>query len=93
MSIKSFKCNDTQALFEGKRVRKWVNIERPALRKLSQLDWSMVLDDLKVPPGNKLEALKGNRAGQCSIRINDQWRICFIWTSDGPIDVEIIDYH
>lgn len=93
MSIKSFKCNDTQALFEGKRVRKWVNIERPALRKLSQLDWSLVLDDLKVPPGNKLEALKGNRAGQCSIRINDQWRICFIWTSDGPIDVEIIDYH
>ena len=93
MSIKSFKCNDTQALFEGKRVRKWVNIERPALRKLSQLDWSLVLDDLKVPPGNKLEALKGNRAGQCSIRINDQWRIIFIWENNQAYQVEIIDYH
>lgn len=93
MTIKSFKCKDTQALFEGKRVRKWVNMERPALRKLSQLDWSAVLEDLRVPPGNYLEALKGDRAGQHSIRINGQWRVCFVWGSDGATDVEIVDYH
>lgn len=93
MTIKSFKCKDTQALFEGKRVRKWVNMERPALRKLSQLDWSSVLEDLRVPPGNYLEALKGDRAGQHSIRINGQWRVCFVWRSDGACDVEIVDYH
>ena len=92
MSIRSFKCKDTQALFEGRRMRRWVNIERPALRKLAQLDWSQVLDDLKVPPGNRLEALKGERAGQHSIRINDQWRACFVWTAQGAADVEIVDY-
>ena len=93
MSIRSFKCKDTQALFEGRRMRRWVNVERPALRKLAQLDWSQVLDDLKVPPGNRLEALKGERAGQHSIRINDQWRVCFVWTAQGAADVEIVDYH
>ena len=93
MSIGSFKCQDTQALFEGQRIRRWVNIERPALRKLAQLDWSAVLDDLKVPPGNRLESLKGDRAGQHSIRINDQWRVCFVWTTQGAANVEIVDYH
>jgi proteic killer suppression protein len=93
VTIKNFKCKETQALFQGERVRRWVNVERPALRKLEQLDWSLVLDDLRVPPGNQLEALKGNRKGQHSIRVNDQWRVCFVWTPEGPKDVEIVDYH
>ena len=93
MSIISFKCQDTQKLFQGNRVRRWIAIERPALRKLELLDWSLVIDDLRVPPGNRLEALKGSRKGQYSIRINDQWRVCFIWTIHGPKNVEIVDYH
>ena len=80
-------------MFDGKRVKRWVNIERPALRKLTQLDWSALLEDLKIPPGNSLEALKDDRKGQHSIRVNAQWRVCFVWTADGPVDVEIVDYH
>lgn len=93
MSIQSFKCKDTEALFKGQRVRRWVNVERPGLRKLEQLDWSLVLNDLRVPPGNQLEALKGSRKGQHSIRIDDQWRVCFVWTAQGAAEVEIVDYH
>ena len=69
------------------------NLQRTALRKLTMLNAADVLDDLRVPPGNKLEALKGDRRGQHSIRVNDQWRICFRWTKGGPERVEIIDYH
>jgi toxin HigB-1 len=93
MAIKGFKCKQAQALFLGQRVRRWINVERSALRKLEQLDWSVILEDLRVPPGNKLEALKGNRKGQHSIRINDQWRVCFVWTIEGATDIEIVDYH
>ncbi len=93
MSIKSFKCTDTKKLLCGYRVRRWLSIERAALRKLEQLNWSEVISDLRVPPGNRLELLKGSRKGQYSIRINDQWRVCFVWTNDGPKDVEIVDYH
>lgn len=93
MAIKSFKNADTQALHALRRVARWVNIETVALRKLRMMHAAAFLDDLRVPPGNRLEALAGNRKGQHSIRINDQWRVCFVWTSDGPIDVEIVDYH
>jgi len=68
-------------------------LQRVALRKLVMLDAAVVLDDLKAPPGNRLELLKGDRAGRHSIRVNDQWRVCFAWTSAGPQDVEIVDYH
>ncbi len=91
--ITSFADRDTQRLASGQRVRRFSSIEAVARRKLRQLDIAGRLDDLKVPPGNRLEALKGNRKGQMSIRINDQWRVCFRWTESGPADVEIVDYH
>jgi toxin HigB-1 len=93
MTIQSFKCSDTESLYNGDRVRRWVNIERVAVRKLEQLNIAVVIGDLKVPPGNKLEALAGDRAGQHSIRVNDQWRVGFVWDKEGPKDVEIVDYH
>ncbi len=91
--IKTFKCADTQALSKGERVKRFVNIAAVARRKLRQLEIADRLDDLRVPPGNRLEALKGDRAGQHSIRVNDQFRVCFRWTDAGADDVEIVDYH
>ena len=91
--IKSFRCSDTENLARGSRVRRFVDIETVARRKLRQMEVASRLDDLKVPPGNRLELLKGKRAGQFSIRINDQWRICFRWTDSGAEAVEIVDYH
>lgn len=91
--ISSFKCKDTKALSNGQRVKRFVNIENVARRKLRQLEIANRIEDLKVPPGNRLEALQGDRSGQFSIRINDQWRICFYWSNSGADDVEIVDYH
>jgi proteic killer suppression protein len=91
--IRSFRDADTQALFDDELVPRFRAIERVARRKLLYLNRARSLNDLKVPPGNHLEALKGDRRGQFSIRINQQWRICFRWTDDGVHDVEIVDYH
>ncbi len=93
MAILSFRCTDTEALFERKNPKRFRNIERVAQRKLQMLDDAVELRDLKSPPGNCLEALIRDRAGQHSIRINDQWRVCFVWTKAGPESVEIADYH
>lgn len=89
----SFKCRDTEKLANGRRVKRFVNFERVALRKLRQLQVASQLDDLKVPPGNRLEPLAGDRRGQYSIRINEQFRVCFRWTAAGAEDVEIVDHH
>jgi len=91
--IQSFKCKDTLALYDGKSPRRFKAFLAVAERKLSQLDAAQTLEFMKAPPVNHLEALKGDRKGQHSVRINDQWRICFVWTSTGPVDVEIVDYH
>ncbi len=92
--IRSFACEDTARLFRLEKVRVFPpDIQRTALRKLVQLHAVTELLHLRVPPGNRLESLKGNRKGQHSIRINDQWRVCFLWQPDGPHDVEIVDYH
>jgi proteic killer suppression protein len=91
--IKSFADSRTKMLFETGQSRRWATIARVAVRKLVQLNSVTSLNELNAPPGNRLEALKGDRAGQHSIRINDQWRICFRWGNDGVYEVEIIDYH
>ncbi len=92
--IRSFGDAPTERLWARQRTKKLdLRIERTALRKLVMLDAAEVLDDLKVPPGNRLEARKGDRVGQHSIRLDQQWRICFVWIPAGPDDVEIVDYH
>jgi proteic killer suppression protein len=91
--IVSFRDADTERLAKGRRVRRLQAIESVARRKLRQLEIADRLDDLRVPPGNRLEALRGERAGQHSIRVNDRYRICFRWSNAGAEDVEIVDYH
>ncbi|MCH4247588.1 MAG: type II toxin-antitoxin system RelE/ParE family toxin [Acinetobacter populi] len=91
--IKSFKCKDTETLFTTGTTKRWSAIANVAMRKLAQLDAAATLEFLRSPPANHLEKLTGDREGQYSIRINKQWRICFVWTEQGVLDVEIIDYH
>jgi proteic killer suppression protein len=92
--IQSFKCKETEKIFNRLFSKKFPNdIQRVALRKLRMLNRATILNDLKVPPADRLELLKGNRKGQYNIRINDQWRICFIWRKGDAFDVEIVDYH
>lgn len=92
--IRSFKNKATEAVFGGTSPKGFPsNLVKVARRKLLMLHAAVILDDVRVPPGNRLEVLKADRNGQRSIRINDQWRVCFVWTPDGPADVEIVDYH
>ena len=91
--IRSFRCADTQSLFETGKSKRFAGISNVATRKLAQLDAAHTLGFLRAPPGNRLEALRGNRIGQYSIRVNDQFRLCFRWTAAGPEDVELVDYH
>ncbi|HXQ51217.1 MAG TPA: type II toxin-antitoxin system RelE/ParE family toxin [Stellaceae bacterium] len=91
--ILGFRDRNTERLWDGETVKRFAGIKEQALRKLDMLAAATSLDDLRAPPGNRLEALAGNRKGQHSIRINDQWRVCFVWTKDGTVEVEIVDYH
>jgi proteic killer suppression protein len=91
--IHTFASAETEALFNSQRVKRFKNIERIARRKLLQIHAATVLDSLRIPPGNRLEALRGDLKGLHSIRINDQWRVCFEWRADGAYRVEIVDYH
>jgi toxin HigB-1 len=92
--IRNFKCKETAKIFNLERSKKFPpNIQQVALRKLKMLQWAMDVADLRIPPANRLEKLRGNRAGQWSIRINDQWRVCFDWQNGDALNVEIVDYH
>ena len=91
--IKTFRCRDTATMFAGERVARFAGIAAVATRKLQQIDSAATLQSLRAPPGNRLEQLKGDRRGQHCSRINDQWRLCFVWQSAGVLNVEIVDYH
>lgn len=91
--IRSFKCKDTASLFHDQSVRRFAQIQKVARRKLEMIEAASRLDDLRSPPGNRLEALRGGRSEQYSVRVNDQFRICFIWRDNAAWDVEIVDYH
>ncbi|MCL2656118.1 MAG: type II toxin-antitoxin system RelE/ParE family toxin [Betaproteobacteria bacterium] len=91
--IKSFRCKETEALYAGESPKRFRAIEAVAMRKLQMLEAAHELKDLRAPPGNRLEPLHHDRAGQHSIRVNGQWRICFVWTDGGATHVEIVDYH
>ena len=93
MTIKSFKCSDTELLFRKFRVKRLASIEIVGRRKLAMLDFATRLDDLRSPPRNRLEALKSSRTGEHSICVNDQFRVCFVWTGQDAENVEIVDYH
>lgn len=93
MAIQSFRCKETRSIYEGLSANQFNSIRSVAERKLQMLDDAVELRDLKSPPGNRLEQLAGNRSGQYSIRVNDQWRVCFVWGINGPENVEIVDYH
>lgn len=93
MTIKSCKCAETEKMFKGERVKRFANIHSGAMRKLAILNRAGKLEDLRVPPGNRLEAMKRDRLGQHSIRVNDQFRVCFVWTGTDAENVEIVDYH
>ena len=93
MAIQSFACRDTEELWHTGQNRRLQGVASVALRKLDMLDAAVALADLRVPPGNRLERLAGDRAGQHSVRVNDQWRVCFVWTAAGPAGVQIVDYH
>jgi len=91
--IKTFKCKNTENLFDDDDVKKFRGISKTARLKLEVLNAAISLNSLRVPPGNRLEQLKGDRKGQHSIRINNQWRVCFVWKNENAFDVEIVDYH
>lgn len=93
MTIQSFRCAETALIYQGLPARRYTQIKSVAERKLQMLDDAVELKDLRSPPGNRLEQLVGDRVGQHSIRINDQWRICFVWGVNGPENLEIVDYH
>ena len=93
MTIQSFRSRETQDVYEGRKCARFANIRAVLERKLQMLDAAVVLADLAAPPSNRLEPLKGDRKGQHSIRVNDQFRLCFVWSNEGPTNVECVDYH
>ena len=93
MAVLSFRCPETQAIFEGGKCARFATIRNVVERKLAMLDAARSINDLRIPPANRLEALTADRKGQHSIRVNNQFRLCFVWTAEGPRDLECVDYH